>query len=110
MAAIDDAIAALEAQRALLGDAVVDTAIEPLLARRAEMAARAIAEQRKLVTVLFSDLVDFTVLSQRLDPEDVRTLFHGVTHALSDEERRDVATWTRWAELFANALRAEDKR
>ena len=74
MAAIDDAIAALEAQRALLGDAVVDTAIEPLLARRAEMAARAIAEQRKLVTVLFSDLVDFTVLSQRLDPEDVRTL------------------------------------
>ncbi|MET0909493.1 MAG: adenylate/guanylate cyclase domain-containing protein, partial [Ilumatobacteraceae bacterium] len=74
VAAIDDAIAALEAQRALLGDAVVDTAIEPLLARRAEMAARAIAEQRKLVTVLFSDLVDFTVLSQRLDPEDVRTV------------------------------------
>ncbi|MDF2731854.1 MAG: adenylate/guanylate cyclase, partial [Desertimonas sp.] len=72
--AIDDAIGALEAQRALLGDAVVDTAIQPLIARRAELVARGIAEQRKLVTVLFSDLVDFTVLSQRLDPEDVRTV------------------------------------
>ena len=74
LAAIDDAIAALEAQRALLGDGVVDTALQPLLAHRAELAARAVAEQRKLVTVLFSDLVDFTVLSQRLDPEDVRTV------------------------------------
>ena len=32
------------------------------------------AEQRKLVTVLFADLVDFTVLSQQLDAEDVRTV------------------------------------
>jgi hypothetical protein len=39
-------------------------------------------------------------------PEDIRTLFHGVTHAMSEEERRDVAVWTRWAELFANAFRA----
>ena len=74
LAAIDDAIAALEAQRGLLGDAVVDTALEPLLAQRAELVGRAVAEQRKLVTVLFSDLVDFTVLSQRLDAEDVRTV------------------------------------
>jgi AcrR family transcriptional regulator len=39
-------------------------------------------------------------------PEDLRVLFHGVTYAMTDEERRDVALWTRWAELFANALRA----
>ena len=74
LAAIDGAIAALEAQRGLLGDAVVDTALGPLLAQRAELVGRAVAEQRKLVTVLFSDLVDFTVLSQRLDAEDVRTV------------------------------------
>ena len=74
LAAIDDAIAALEAQRGLLGDAVVDTAIEPLRAQRQELVGRAVAEQRKLVTVLFSDLVDFTVLSQQLDAEDVRTV------------------------------------
>ncbi len=74
LAAIDDAIAALEAQRGLLGDAVVDTAIAPLRAQRDELVGRAVAEQRKLVTVLFSDLVDFTVLSQQLDAEDVRTV------------------------------------
>ncbi len=74
LAAIDNAIAALEAQRGVLGDAVVDTAIEPLRAQREELVGRAMAEQRKLVTVLFSDLVDFTVLSQKLDAEDVRTV------------------------------------
>jgi class 3 adenylate cyclase/tetratricopeptide (TPR) repeat protein len=31
-----------------------------------------VGEQRKLVTVLFADVVDFTVLSQELDAEDVR--------------------------------------
>jgi AcrR family transcriptional regulator len=40
-------------------------------------------------------------------PEDIRTLFHGVTHAMSEEERHDVKAWARWAELFANAFRAE---
>ncbi len=73
-AAIDEAIAALEAQRALLGDAVVDTALRPLRQQRAELEAGAATEQRKLVTVLFADLVDFTVLSQELDAEDVRTV------------------------------------
>jgi AcrR family transcriptional regulator len=38
--------------------------------------------------------------------EDIRTLFHGVTHAMTEEERHDVDAWARWAELFANALRA----
>jgi class 3 adenylate cyclase/tetratricopeptide (TPR) repeat protein len=74
LSAIDVAIAALEAQRAVLGDAVVDTAVEPLRGKRREIEARIEGEQRKLVTVLFSDLVDFTVLSQRLDAEDVRTV------------------------------------
>jgi AcrR family transcriptional regulator len=40
-------------------------------------------------------------------PEDLRMLFHGVTHAMAEGERRDIAAWTRWAALFANALRAE---
>jgi AcrR family transcriptional regulator len=39
-------------------------------------------------------------------PEDLRLLFHGVTHAMTEDERRDIAAWTRWAELFANALAA----
>ncbi|HEX6888610.1 MAG TPA: hypothetical protein VF143_10940, partial [Candidatus Nanopelagicales bacterium] len=70
---MERAIAALEAQRDLLGSAVVDTALAPLRETRAAMLARRRAEQRKLVTVLFADVVDFTVLSRSLDPEDTRT-------------------------------------
>jgi AcrR family transcriptional regulator len=40
-------------------------------------------------------------------PEDLRVLFHGVTHAMPAEQRRDVEAWTHWAELFAGALRAQ---
>ena len=40
-------------------------------------------------------------------PEDLRVLFHGVTQTLDPEDRRDVAVWTRWAVLFAAALRSE---
>jgi AcrR family transcriptional regulator len=39
-------------------------------------------------------------------PEDIRLLFHGVTHALPEAERHDPVAWSRWADLFANALRA----
>jgi class 3 adenylate cyclase/tetratricopeptide (TPR) repeat protein len=56
---------------------VVDTALVPLRERRQALLARQGAEQRKLVTVLFADVVDFTVLSQALDPEDTRTIING---------------------------------
>jgi class 3 adenylate cyclase len=36
--------------------------------------APAVAEERKIVTVLFVDLVGFTARSERLDPEDVRAI------------------------------------
>jgi AcrR family transcriptional regulator len=39
-------------------------------------------------------------------PEDIRALFHGVTHSMTEDERHDVAVWARWADLFANALAA----
>ena len=61
---------------AVLGDSVVDVAIKPLIEQRARLAERTGVEQRRLVTVLFSDLVDFTVMSQRLDAEDVRTVIN----------------------------------
>jgi class 3 adenylate cyclase/tetratricopeptide (TPR) repeat protein len=72
LAALDRAIAALEEQRAVVGDAVVDTAIQSLHEKRSALVSGLAGEQRKLVTVLFADLVDFTVLSQDLDAEDVR--------------------------------------
>ncbi len=71
---IEQAITALEAQRAVLGDAVVDTALLPLREKLAALQPRPAAEQRKQVTILFADLAGFTALSERLDPEDVREI------------------------------------
>jgi class 3 adenylate cyclase/tetratricopeptide (TPR) repeat protein len=71
---IEQAIAALESQRAILGDAVVDTALLPLREKLAALRPRPDAEQRKLVTILFADLVGFTALSEHMDPEDVREI------------------------------------
>jgi class 3 adenylate cyclase/tetratricopeptide (TPR) repeat protein len=72
LAALDQAIAALEGQRVLLGDGVVETALAPLVEKRDRLLAASVGEQLKLVTVLFADLVDSTPLAQRLDPEDLQ--------------------------------------
>jgi len=72
LAALDQAIAALEGQRAVLGDLVAETALAPLIEKRDRLLAASVGEQLKLVTVLFADLVDSTPLAQRLDPEDLQ--------------------------------------
>jgi class 3 adenylate cyclase/predicted ATPase len=71
---IKQAITALEAQRPILGDAVVDTALDPLREKLALLQPRPTAEQLKLVTVLFADLVGFTAISEHMDPEDIREI------------------------------------
>ena len=73
------AIAGLEAQRPVLGDAVVDDALAPLKARLAVLGARTgiPSPQLKQVTVLFADVVGSTLLSQQLDPEDVLAVMDG---------------------------------
>ena len=76
LTAVEHAIAALEAQRAVLGDAVADTALQPLREKRDRLLAAPSGEQRKLVTVLFADVVDFTMLSGQLDPEDMREVMN----------------------------------
>ncbi len=71
---IEQAIATLEAQRPLLGDAVVNAAIESLrkqLPDRAEFVA-----ERKWVTIMFADISGFTALSETRDPEEVRRLMN----------------------------------
>ena len=74
------AIAGLEAQRSLLGDAVVESAVAALRQQLAELHAPlselAADEERKLVTILFADVSGFTALSENLDPEDVRNLIN----------------------------------
>jgi len=81
---IESAIAALGAQRTLLGDAVVDTAVASL---EQELAARRrrddAAQQLKTATVLFMDVVGSTRLSERLDPEDVHAVMDSALERLT---------------------------
>lgn len=88
---LEQAITALEAQRALLGEAVVETALAPLRQKLAALAAppetAAVAEQqRKQVTVLFADVSGFTALSETLDAEEVtatmNTLWGRLDHVI----------------------------
>ena len=82
---IEAAVAALEAQRALLGDAVVDMALAPLRERlNALDAASSGDEALRLVSVLFLDVVGSTAMSRGLDPEDVRAVFHSALRRFSE--------------------------
>jgi hypothetical protein len=50
---VKQAIAALEGQRIVLGDAVVDTALAPLREKLLLLQRQEASEQRRIVTVLF---------------------------------------------------------
>jgi class 3 adenylate cyclase/tetratricopeptide (TPR) repeat protein len=58
-----------------------------LAARSSAAPVRADAERRQ-VTILFSDLVDSTALSHRVDPEELRDLLNAYHEACSAEIRR----------------------
>jgi len=75
-AQLSAAIAALEGQRATLGDAVVDTALAPLRRELAELDVRRspARQQLKQVTVLFVDVVGSTAIGQRLEPEEIHAV------------------------------------
>ena len=81
---LEQSIAALEAQRVVLGDAVVEPLIaaarEKLEALKKEAKT---ARQRKLVTVLFADVSGFTAeisaaMSERIDAEAVSDLMNAL--------------------------------
>jgi class 3 adenylate cyclase len=78
-AQLSAAIAALEGQRATLGDAVVDTALAPLRRELAEQSARRspVRQQLKQVTVLFVDVVGSTAMGQQLEPEEIHAVMDG---------------------------------
>ncbi|MCF6508238.1 tetratricopeptide repeat protein [Blastococcus sp. MG754426] len=86
---LEDAISALEGQRAVLGDVVVDTALAPLVDKRDRLVAAAVGQQRRQVVVLFADLVDSTPVATRLDPEDLQQVmsrwFTAARAAVEDE-------------------------
>ena len=67
------AIATLEAQRAVLGDAVVEASIAALQKQLAEINQGSGAPERhkKLVSLLFVDVVGSTLISQGLEPDEI---------------------------------------
>jgi len=79
---LEQAIAQLEAQRATLGNAVVDVSIAALRKELAALDRAGVSKwtmegERKLVTVMFADLSGFTAVAEAMDPEAVRDLMNG---------------------------------
>ncbi len=81
---LEAAIAALQAQRGELDDAVIDAATAALRAQLAGPrpgdadSSGAPAQQLRQVSVLFMDVVGSTPLSGRLDPEDIHSVLDGL--------------------------------
>lgn len=81
---LSQAITALEAQRTVLGDRVVDAALAPLREKLAELEQRqSVSQQRRLVTVLFADIDNSTLMSQGREPEEVMEILDGALKRLS---------------------------
>jgi class 3 adenylate cyclase/tetratricopeptide (TPR) repeat protein len=97
LAKLRQALAGLEAQRGILGE-VVEPALELLrsqiaaLESQAPLSAQPLAQawggqsqdERRIVTILFTDIVGSTALAERLDPEDWRGIVAKI-HAMAGE-------------------------
>lgn len=88
-------IAALELQRGLFGDATVDTLLVPVRKELAALEASQAAEReplaredRRILTILFMDMVGSTSLAEKMDPEDWREVIAQV-HALAGRAIQD---------------------
>jgi predicted ATPase/class 3 adenylate cyclase len=88
---IEQTIAAIEARRAVLGDALTDAALAPL---RQHLAA--LDEQRKQVTVLFADMASSTATTGSMDPEDMRDVIRAYFGRIS----APIARHGGWIEKF----------
>ena len=77
---LEAAICAIEAQRSVLGDAVVDASVGALRAQLAALAGPTSADSAqtlKQVSILFLDVVGSTALGQHLDPEAISAVMDG---------------------------------
>jgi class 3 adenylate cyclase len=68
---IEDVISKVEAQRAALGDVVVDTTVDSLRRQLLALQPQSPLRQRKQVTVLFADLSGYTAMAATRDAEEV---------------------------------------
>lgn len=96
-AALRRAMAALEAQREVLGAEALEAALAPLRARLAALEARGAGGaagggagegERRPMVVLFGDLSGFTTLAEQADPEAVAETLHALWGELDAIVRR----------------------
>ena len=73
---LEQAIAALEAQRAVLGDVATDAALAGIHRRLQALDKSHPDRQRKQVTVLFADICGFTAMAESLDAEAVHEIMN----------------------------------
>lgn len=77
------AIEALEAERSILGDQIVDTAQAAMREKLARLTAGEVPrsdapQERKLITVLFADVSGFTAMAEGMDHEIVNTVINSL--------------------------------
>ncbi|MDM0117027.1 adenylate/guanylate cyclase domain-containing protein [Variovorax sp. J22R133] len=78
---LEMAIAALEAQRHIVGNSITDAALAPMLERLAGVVEH--DQSLRQVTVLFTDVVGSTALSRQLDAEEVHSIIDGALRRLT---------------------------
>lgn len=86
---IEQAMVALEAHREKVGDEVIEVSLAALRQRLTELEgldalSSALKGERKQVTVMFADISGFTALSEKLDPEEVRSLINACFERLGE--------------------------
>jgi hypothetical protein len=99
---LEQAILALEKQREVLGDDVVDAALSTMREKlSALIKAQEATQQRKLATVLFMDTVGSTSITHDLDPEDTMAMMDAALQRYADHGH---SSW------FANPCRSSGLR
>jgi class 3 adenylate cyclase/tetratricopeptide (TPR) repeat protein len=102
---LEEAIAALEVRRDILGEAVVEKALEPLRDRLAALMAESeqksdtdiyletpLAGERRVVSILFSDVKGSTSMAERFDPEEWAGIIQPALGYLTGPVRRHGGT------------------
>jgi class 3 adenylate cyclase/tetratricopeptide (TPR) repeat protein len=79
---LEQAIAHMEAQRATLGDAVVDASIAALREKLATLEPEPVEQKRRQVTVLLADVAGSTAMADEMDAEDVTELMNALWERL----------------------------
>ena len=94
---IEAAIAAQEQLRETLGNDIVDATIEALRSKlQATSPTSSVEHERRLVTVLFMDVVDSTRILSGIDPEETMSIMDTALQALAEPVRAHGGRVTRF--------------